>query len=80
MIRDPHLSLADVQWVLGHAHITTTEIYLAPSPEEVITHVLAHHERQRTAQAKPPALPAPGYRPDVLAALFGASTANGDNR
>ena len=25
--RDPDLTLADVQWVLGHAHITTTEIY-----------------------------------------------------
>ena len=26
MVRDPHLTLADVQWVLGHAHITTTEM------------------------------------------------------
>ena len=31
MARDPHMSLADVQWVAGHAHITTTEIYLEPS-------------------------------------------------
>src|ERR1035441_7487850 len=31
MIRDPHLTLADVQWVLGHAHLTTTEIYTATS-------------------------------------------------
>ena len=80
MVRDPHLTLADVQWVLGHAHLTTTEIYTAPAPDEVIAHVLAHHERQRTGQARPPAPPAPGYRPEVLAALFGTSAASGEIR
>jgi integrase len=80
MVRDPHLTLADVQWVLGHAHITTTEIYTAPTPDEVITHVLAHHERRRAEQAKPPAPPAPGYRPEVLAALFGTATPGGEHR
>lgn len=30
IVRDPNLTLADVQWVLGHAHITTTEIYINP--------------------------------------------------
>ena len=80
MVRDPHLTLADVQWVLGHAHLTTTEIYTAPAPDEVITHVLAHHDRQRTQQAKPPAPPAPGYRPEVLAVLFGTPAASGENR
>jgi hypothetical protein len=69
-----------VQWVLGHAHLSSTEIYTAPAPDEVITHVLAHHERQRTQQAKPPAPPAPGYRPEVLAVLFGTSAASGENR
>jgi site-specific recombinase XerD len=80
MVRDPHLTLADVQWVLGHAHLTTTEIYTAPDPDEVITRMLAHHERQRTQQAKPPAPPAPSYRPEVLVALFGTTAASGENR
>jgi site-specific recombinase XerD len=80
MVRDPDLTLADVQWVLGHAHITTTEIYTAPAQDEVIAHVLAHHERQRTGQARPPAPPAPGYRPEVLAALFGTSAPDEGNR
>jgi site-specific recombinase XerD len=80
MVRDPQLTLADVQWVLGHAHITTTEIYIAPAPDEVITHVLAHHERQRAEQARPPVPPAPGYRPEVLAALFPTSTPGREHR
>jgi site-specific recombinase XerD len=80
MVRDPHLTLADVQWVLGHAHLSTLEIYIAPAPDEVVAHVLAHHERQRTEQAKPPAPPAPGYRPEVLAALFGTAAHGGETR
>ena len=79
MLRDPHLTLADVQWVLGHAHITTTQIYTAPAPDEVISHVLAHHDRQRTREASLPAPPpAPGYRPEVLATLFGSSKITGE--
>ncbi len=42
MARDPQLSLADVQWVMGHAHLTTTELYLTPGNDEVIAGVLAH--------------------------------------
>jgi len=77
MIADPHLTLADVRWVLGHAHITTTEIYTAPTVDEVVPQVLAHHARQ-TARAALPATPAPGYRPEVLQALFGAVPLGGN--
>ncbi|WIX85718.1 site-specific integrase [Amycolatopsis sp. DG1A-15b] len=80
MLQDPHMTLADVQWVLGHAHITTTEIYTAPTPDEVITHVLAHHDRQRAHRKQPPAPPAPGYRPEVLATLFGTAPDEGDTQ
>jgi integrase len=80
MVGDPHLTLADVQWVLGHAHLATTEIYTAPTPDEVISQVLAHHERQRSQPANPPAPPAPGYRPEVLAVLLGTPAARGEHR
>lgn len=74
MVRDPQLTLTDVQWVLGHAHLTTTEIYLTPSKEEVVSSVLAHHDRQakRSAEATPPP-PAPGYNPQALDVLFGTA-------
>ncbi len=59
-----------MQWVLGHAHLTTTELYLTPSKDEVIEGVLAHHSRQSRAHETPPQ-PAPGYYPQSLAVLFG---------
>ena len=32
MARDPGMPLADVQWVLAHAHLSTTQQYLTPLP------------------------------------------------
>jgi integrase len=77
MLRDPHLTLADVQWVLGHLHITTTQIYLEPDQDQVVTQVLAHHARHAAQQAAPPAPPAPRYRPEVLQTLLGAAAPSG---
>jgi integrase len=72
MARDPELTLSDVQWVLGHAHLTTTELYLTPSKEEVVAGVLAHHARQAERRAEPVLPPpAPGYDPQSLSVLFG---------
>lgn len=72
MAEDPTLPLSDVQLVLGHASLTTTQIYLTPRKEEVIRRVLAHHAqatRQAGERARP--APAPGYRPETLDVLFG---------
>jgi len=74
MAEDPLLPLTDVQFVLGHAQLTTTQIYLTPRKEDVIRRVLAHHAeqtRQAAARAKP--TPAPGYRPESLGVLFGTA-------
>ena len=70
LARDPQMPITDVQWILGHAHLSTTQIYVRPTAQDVVQSVLAHHRRQAAAQ--PPAWqPAPGYRPETLSILFG---------
>jgi hypothetical protein len=72
MADDPALPLTDVQFVLGHANLTTTQIYLTPRKQDVIRRVLAHHaEQTRLARERTVAAPAPGYREETLDVLFG---------
>jgi integrase len=70
MAGDRDLPLTHVQAVLGHAHLSTTQLYLVPDRDEVIEQVMAHHARRARQSAKP-APPAPGYDPASLAVLFG---------
>lgn len=78
MARDPQLPLTDVQWVLGHAHLSTTQLYLTPMPGDVITEVLAHHHRRSAAVGDMPDAgtePAQStYRRESLDVLFGRRT------
>lgn len=73
MAEDPDLPLTDVQFVLGHALLTTTQLYLTPRKEDVIRRMLAHHAEQtrQAAQRAAPPPPAPGYQPETLDVLFG---------
>jgi hypothetical protein len=59
----------DVQWVLGHAHLSTTLRYVNPVTEDVIAGVLAFHARNRDRE--PAATAAAGYRAESLKVLFG---------
>jgi site-specific recombinase XerC len=70
MARDPQMKITDVQEILGHAHLSTTEIYLAPHKDEVIATALAHHARAAARRDNPPLPPAPGYDPQALKILF----------
>ncbi|MFN2496920.1 MAG: tyrosine-type recombinase/integrase [Pseudonocardiaceae bacterium] len=79
MVRDPQLPLCDVQWVLGHANLSSTQLYVTPAPNEVITEVLAHHQRRRSAEtsadghtttAEDTGCTGSGYRAESLATLF----------
>jgi integrase len=72
MAEDPTLPLTDVQYVLGHAQLTSTQIYLTPRKQDVIRRVLAHHaEQTQRARQRAAAASAPGYRPESLDVLFG---------
>lgn len=72
MIDDPGLSLSDVQWVLGHAHLTTTQLYLRPRADEVVARVLDHHRTRSERSSAPPILPGGvSYRAEDLEALLG---------
>jgi site-specific recombinase XerD len=73
MARDPAMPLTDVQWMLGHAHLSTTQLYTTAPEQDVIAAVVAHHARR---QERPPAGQdgagaSPGYRPESLSVLFG---------
>jgi site-specific recombinase XerD len=70
MARDPEMPITDVQWVLGHVHLSTTQIYVTPTAEDVIASVAGHYRRQ-AEQPVPPPPAGPGYRPESLDVLFG---------
>jgi len=70
MARDPGVPLTDIQWILGHARLATTQLYVSAPAEEAIASILAHYSR-RAERLDRPAVPAPGYRAESLAALFG---------
>ena len=69
MVRDQRLSLRDVQTILGHVEITTTQIYLEEDDYEVINRVREHLNDQAERASRPPT-PAQGYRQADLDVLF----------
>jgi hypothetical protein len=75
MLRDKNLTLRDIQIILGHAHLSTTQLYLEEDPEDVIRRV--HEHLRRPAVDEPPTstTPAPptgrAYNAADLAVLFG---------
>ena len=75
MAEDPALPLTDVQLVLGHAQLSTTQIYLTPRTQDVVRRMLAHHaQASRRAAERVRPTPAPGYLIETLQVLFGTQT------
>jgi site-specific recombinase XerD len=71
MAQDPEMSITDVQWILAHASLETTQLYTTPDQHEVIVNTRAYHQRRAGKPAQTPAPPAPGYNPESLRTLFG---------
>src|SRR5215467_6971599 len=68
LARDPAVPITDVQWILGHQSLSTTQVYVTPTAEDVVASALAHHRRAGPPGPPPPAA---GYRPESLDVLFG---------
>jgi site-specific recombinase XerC len=76
MARDPLMTLTDVQWVLGHAHLSTTQVYLTAPVEDMIAAVVADHARRAQPQGSPPVdADRLRYRQQSLDVLFGQGPA-----
>jgi integrase/recombinase XerD len=72
MARDEHLSLRDVQVILGHAHLSTTAgTYMVEEEDAVVRRVLEHLDRLEQRRAEPPPGAAGGYDAADLSVLFG---------
>jgi len=71
MARD--LPLCDVQWILGHAQLSTTQRYLSAPTEDVIAGVLAYHARRAAGPSPSPQQPSERlrYSEESLRILFG---------
>jgi integrase len=67
---DPGMPLVDIQVLLGHAHLTSTQRYLKPRLDQVVAQVRRHRERRSTPP--PPAADGVlGYDDGDLQELFG---------
>lgn len=66
MSKDPELSLVEVQTIMRHRHLTTTEMYLLPRMEDLIDKMQEHFARPR-----PTKVYTSGYAADDIAAVFG---------
>jgi integrase/recombinase XerD len=73
MTRDQRLSMRDIQVILGHAELTTTQIYLEDDDHEVIRRVRGYLADRDVAGVDPPR-PANGYDQATLSILFGGAT------
>ena len=77
MSRDRHLTLRDVQVILGHAHLSTTaDIYLVEDQHRTIERVAEHLTRDRTATvaASAPPSTAQAYDAGDMQILFGKAS------
>jgi hypothetical protein len=67
MANDPGLTLPEVQTVMRHAHLATTQRYLGVNVEELFAKLHSHYQRPASAETVFPA----GYAAADVATVFG---------
>jgi hypothetical protein len=65
------LTLPEIQTVMRHAQLSTTQRYMTPRLDELIAKLQAHYQRPA-----PPPVPASGYDPDDLVTVGGRHARN----
>lgn len=70
MFNDPTLTLSDIQRILGHLHLSTTQEYLQQHDDDIIERV-AQHIRTRSDPKPTPEAPALAYDSSDLDELLG---------
>ena len=71
MAQDPSLSLTDVQRILGHANLSTTEQYIRQQDVDVLSRVAEHLHRRANPQSGPAPENRMRYDHDDLTELMG---------
>lgn len=66
MAKDPALTLPEVQTILRHRHLSTTERYLLPRVDELHEKLQQHFTRERPVTAFNA-----GYSAEDIATVFG---------
>ena len=71
LARDPQMPITDVQWILGHQSLSTTQLYVTPTAEDVIAGVAGPSPAGRAGPTTGRSRRRRGYRPESLDVLFG---------
>lgn len=66
LLQDPNMLITDVQELMRHKQLTTTQVYARARMDELVTKLQAHYARPPT----PPPAPAVGYAREDMTVLF----------
>ncbi len=66
LMADPNLLITDVQRLMRHRSLASTQVYARARIDELVAKMREHYTRPEPA----PARPAPDYDPAALAVLF----------
>jgi integrase len=63
---DPDITLVEIQTIMRHAHLTTTQLYMAPRLDDLLGKLAEHYTRPRAESHWPVA-----YDPEDVKTVFG---------